>query len=101
MGLSGNLTTGEILEQIVHADRILAKEYEELQSRHTGDQPLPKVDLVRNVVFMGMGEVSWWLVTCCCEWRVLGQSLVFVCSITLLNQTYFCITNAAPAPGAG
>ncbi|EEC42868.1 predicted protein [Phaeodactylum tricornutum CCAP 1055/1] len=34
MGLSGNLTAGEILEQI----------------------PLPKLDLVRNVVFMGMGE---------------------------------------------
>lgn len=53
MGLSGNLTTGEILEQIVHADRILAEEYEEVKARHA-DGPPPKVDLVRNVVFMGM-----------------------------------------------
>jgi len=100
MGLSGNLTTGEILEQIVHADRILAKEYEELQSRRTGDRPLPKVDLVRNVVFMGMGEVScWWLVTCCCDWRLRGQSPVFVCSTALMNQSYSCATVPAPAAG--
>eukprot|EP01024_Parvocaulis_polyphysoides_P034926 TRINITY_DN30923_c1_g2_i2.p1 TRINITY_DN30923_c1_g2~~TRINITY_DN30923_c1_g2_i2.p1 ORF type:complete len:362 (-),score=25.79 TRINITY_DN30923_c1_g2_i2:68-1120(-) len=35
MGLSGNLTTAEIVEQLVHAQ---------------------KIDNVRNVVFMGMGE---------------------------------------------
>ena len=83
MGLSGNLTTGEILEQIVHADRILAKEWEELydnynhstnnnnknQENYTTNEnqqqeespslpppPPPKIDLIRNVVFMGMGE---------------------------------------------
>ena len=35
MGLSGNLTAGEILEQLVYANRVLP---------------------IRNVVFMGMGE---------------------------------------------
>ena len=29
MGLSGNLTTGEILEQMIHADKILGEEFEE------------------------------------------------------------------------
>ncbi|KAG7342077.1 ribosomal RNA large subunit methyltransferase N 2 [Nitzschia inconspicua] len=52
MGLSGNLTTGEILEQLVHADRILAEEY---MSRGA-DQTDKKINMVRNVVFMGMGE---------------------------------------------
>lgn len=57
MGLSGNLTTGEILEQIVHADRILAREWEDLKRQADGTRNIPKLDLVRNVVFMGMGEV--------------------------------------------
>jgi adenine C2-methylase RlmN of 23S rRNA A2503 and tRNA A37 len=52
MGLSGNLTSGEILEQLVHADFILA---EDCMTR-TSEQPGKKIDLVRNVVFMGMGE---------------------------------------------
>jgi hypothetical protein len=83
MGLSGNLTTGEILEQLVHADRILAEEFlllhqqqqeqqqqEQEQRPEDGNEegsPSPlkvtsttattkKIDLVRNVVFMGMGE---------------------------------------------
>jgi adenine C2-methylase RlmN of 23S rRNA A2503 and tRNA A37 len=88
MGLSGSLTTGEILEQIVHADRILAREWreqrkhllngrdqeekadddEQQQNDHddknkgngkenmTATEKLDKLDLVRNVVFMGMGE---------------------------------------------
>lgn len=75
MGLSGNLTCGEILEQIVHADRWLAQEWqqkqrEEKQEQQTHSQedephlkkgpvppPSPKVhSFVRNVVFMGMGE---------------------------------------------
>jgi len=51
MGLSGNLTTGEILEQIVHADHILAREWQ--QHKENRDKNL---DFVRNVVFMGMGE---------------------------------------------
>ena len=58
MGLSGNMTAGEILEQVVHADRILANEYLELKRNHSVDGPLPKIELVRNIVFMGMGEVS-------------------------------------------
>ena len=61
MGLSGNMTTGEILEQVVHADRVLADEYKTLQrNNHLDDGPLPKISLVRNIVFMGMGEVSHW-----------------------------------------
>jgi len=69
MGLSGSLTTGEILEQIVHADRILAEEWEERHKENSSLQANnlrrndgvagtdePKHDLVRNVVFMGMGE---------------------------------------------
>jgi len=38
MGMRGNLTSGEILEQLVHASRVLQN------------------DKIRNVVFMGMGE---------------------------------------------
>lgn len=55
---------GEILEQIIHADRILAKEWndrikQELDSKTiTNETALPKLDLIRNVVFMGMGEVG-------------------------------------------
>ncbi|KAL7565321.1 hypothetical protein ACA910_014605 [Epithemia clementina (nom. ined.)] len=70
MGLSGNLTSGEILEQMVHADRILAQEWEERWKENSQfhkksnsndedkeeDAPNVKLDLVRNVVFMGMGE---------------------------------------------
>ena len=64
MGLYGNLTAGEILEQLVHADRILAQEWfhnnnnssqDENQSPQTGNQRR-KFEFVRNVVFMGMGE---------------------------------------------
>ena len=40
MGLSGNLTAGEILEQLMHANRVLA----------------PTGKRIRNIVFMGMGE---------------------------------------------
>jgi adenine C2-methylase RlmN of 23S rRNA A2503 and tRNA A37 len=50
MGLSGNLSSGEILEQLCHAELILAQDYEQ-RTDHS-----KKVDLVRNVVFMGMGE---------------------------------------------
>lgn len=48
MGLSGNLGAGEILEQVVHAGRILADEWE--AAGRNGH------DLVNNIVFMGMGE---------------------------------------------
>jgi sorting nexin-8 len=47
MGLSGNLTAGEILEQLVHADSILAEEFVARVDKSK------KVDLVRNIVFMG------------------------------------------------
>ena len=64
MGLWGNLTTGEILEQIVHADRILAQEWRErcenenwhANIRGNNIQDKLKLELVRNVVFMGQGE---------------------------------------------
>ena len=69
MGLSGSLTTGEILEQVVHADRILGDEWRERNlSRQQENSPENanaanpkkneqlKLDLVRNIVFMGMGE---------------------------------------------
>lgn len=79
MGLSGNLTTGEILEQIVHADRILAQEWQDLNKKAAAaaaadpdqqqQQQLPKLDLVRNVVFMGMGEVRWF------QWTFLKEFL--------------------------
>ena len=55
MGLSGNLTTGEILEQIVHADRILAREWQSRQQTQHVETRQLHLDLVRNVVFMGMG----------------------------------------------
>jgi adenine C2-methylase RlmN of 23S rRNA A2503 and tRNA A37 len=48
MGIRGNLSAGEILEQMVHANKILAKEWNENDD--------PRQFLVRNVVFMGMGE---------------------------------------------
>ena len=54
MGIRGNLTTGEILEQIVHADRILAKEAIGGNLKENANKK--NLDLVRNVVFMGMGE---------------------------------------------
>ena len=52
MGIKGNLTTGEILEQIVHADSILANEAATVKE----NVKAKNLDLVRNVVFMGMGE---------------------------------------------
>mmetsp|Transcript_2985 Transcript_2985/g.7047 ORF Transcript_2985/g.7047 Transcript_2985/m.7047 type:complete len:600 (+) Transcript_2985:151-1950(+) len=71
MGLSGNLTSGEILEQLVHADRLLgeesAKHDEESKDDEENDSSIDnakndnrkkskKLESVRNVVFMGMGE---------------------------------------------
>lgn len=47
MGLRGNLTSGEILEQVVHARRIFGEDNQgELYHRH----------VVQNVTFMGLGE---------------------------------------------
>mmetsp|Transcript_18068 Transcript_18068/g.41461 ORF Transcript_18068/g.41461 Transcript_18068/m.41461 type:complete len:610 (+) Transcript_18068:231-2060(+) len=71
MGLSGNLTSGEILEQLVHADRLLVEESsarieeskdDEENNRAIGNRNASgkkkekKLESVRNVVFMGMGE---------------------------------------------
>lgn len=47
MGLSGNLTTGEILEQLIHADGILAEEFVLREDKSK------RVDFVRSIVFMG------------------------------------------------
>lgn len=47
MGLRGNLTSGEILEQVVHARRIFGEHNQgEFYHRH----------VVQNVTFMGLGE---------------------------------------------
>lgn len=81
MGIRGNLCSGEILEQLVHAERVLQQEVQAFSSgedvsssdhdNHVGDndndlivscdgskQKRSEQDLsfVRNVVFMGMGE---------------------------------------------
>lgn len=86
MGLTGNLSYTEILEQMIHANRILAKEALERRAlqeqqnamvdqdnnnnnnnKSNNDQQSAKrrknknkensdLDVVRNVVFMGMGE---------------------------------------------
>lgn len=50
MGLFGNLTAAEILEQMIHANHILAADYEQREDK------TKKINVVRNVVFMGMGE---------------------------------------------
>ena len=54
MGIRGNLTSGEILEQIVHAEKILQKEAS--QKDEKAGNKNNKFEGVRNVVFMGMGE---------------------------------------------
>jgi sorting nexin-8 len=72
MGLIGNLTSGEILEQLVHANKILRQDYEKKNfAKNSGNSALDTAIgrkenrnnnhddekfLVRNVVFMGMGE---------------------------------------------
>ena len=67
MGIRGNLTSGEILEQLVHAGRILAEERCADNEACSEQQPIEitsvdgskkKIDrgleIVRNIVFMGM-----------------------------------------------
>ena len=67
MGILGNLSSGEILEQIVHAENYLRQEALEKKQREKHDQrndnETPKDSSssndfqgIRNVVFMGMGE---------------------------------------------
>lgn len=55
MGIRGNLCSGEILEQVVHASRILASDSDGNNSKQNGKQT-KHLDLIRNIVFMGMGE---------------------------------------------
>jgi adenine C2-methylase RlmN of 23S rRNA A2503 and tRNA A37 len=70
MGLTGNLSYTEVLEQVIHAEIILAQEALErrtLQSsvseeensgnRKTKNNQSKDLDIVRNIVFMGMGFV--------------------------------------------
>eukprot|EP00571_Detonula_confervacea_P010814 CAMPEP_0172299376 /NCGR_PEP_ID=MMETSP1058-20130122/1717_1 /TAXON_ID=83371 /ORGANISM="Detonula confervacea, Strain CCMP 353" /LENGTH=551 /DNA_ID=CAMNT_0013008823 /DNA_START=16 /DNA_END=1671 /DNA_ORIENTATION=+ len=69
MGIRGNLSSGEILEQLVLGSRILASSRESKENdsaiqvvsleSEAGKQKKHKekrLDLIRNVVFMGMGE---------------------------------------------
>lgn len=57
MGLFGNLTMAEILEQMIHANLILADEYENLEDK------TKKLDLVRNVVFMGKSVYVYYAIS--------------------------------------
>uniref|UniRef100_A0A7S4QVD8 Radical SAM core domain-containing protein n=1 Tax=Ditylum brightwellii TaxID=49249 RepID=A0A7S4QVD8_9STRA len=75
MGIRGNLWSGEILEQLVHAGKILAKEATstevKLQVKSSNEGKVrdktrkttqkknnkeQQLSLIRNIVFMGMGE---------------------------------------------
>lgn len=71
MGLTGNLSYTEILEQMIHAQRILAQEAKERRAvqrtipsqensqsnqRKTMNSVGGDLEVIRNVVFMGMGE---------------------------------------------
>lgn len=56
MGIRGNLCSGEILEQLVHASRILAAETTSQKDELSKKERHKRLDLIRNVVFMGMGE---------------------------------------------
>ena len=62
MGIRGNLSSGEILEQLVHASKILAEESRDDMMTEEGtdgkkrQKKQKRMDLIRNIVFMGMGE---------------------------------------------
>lgn len=63
MGIRGNLSSGEILEQLVHAGKILNEDIDfESSETIVSANGLKKkksdhtLNLVRNIVFMGMGE---------------------------------------------
>lgn len=73
MGLFGNLTTAEILEQMIHANNILAKEYKNF------DGSAKKLDLVRNVVFMGKHPVAGAVIL---HLDILCSQTFFVCITT-------------------
>jgi hypothetical protein len=80
MGIRGNLTSGEILEQLVHASRILASTYKnssmndaeiDISVEMTKRKKPKRFDLIRNVVFMGMGEVR---LVFCLSFFILGYA---------------------------
>lgn len=54
MGIRGNLCTGEILEQLVHAERLLREEEKQSDEERAG--MIFVGNCIRNIVFMGMGE---------------------------------------------
>jgi hypothetical protein len=56
MGLSGNLSTGEILEQIVHADRLLAQEWQQQVSRQSVPSNSTEIDNAENVDLSNIGS---------------------------------------------
>jgi len=59
MGIRGNLSSGEILEQLVHATRILANESRDISMAEEGmpnkkrQKKQKRMDIIRNIVFMG------------------------------------------------
>jgi len=63
MGIRGDLSSGEILEQLVHGSRILSASvardddaHDEVARGKKSKAARKPHDLIRNVVFMGMGE---------------------------------------------
>ena len=62
MGIRGHLSSGEILEQLVHASKILSEESrDDMMTEEEGtdrkrQKKQKRMDLIRNIVFMGMGE---------------------------------------------
>eukprot|EP00984_Skeletonema_dohrnii_P033789 scaffold31533_cov104-Skeletonema_dohrnii-CCMP3373.AAC.1 len=61
MGIRGNLSSGEILEQLVHASKILSEESrDDMMTEEEGtdskkrQKKQKRMDLIRNIVFMGM-----------------------------------------------
>ena len=55
MGIRGNLCSGEILEQLVHASLVLLQDDTTNHNSCTGNNNAQQ-KLIRNIVFMGMGE---------------------------------------------
>lgn len=104
MGLSGNLSTGEILEQLVHADRLLAEEClvcieeskhdEEDDTINSNVIEKKRLESVRNVVFMGMGEPldNYMNVTEACRTMIdrsrwnLAHGRVTISTVGLISQ---------------
>jgi 23S rRNA (adenine2503-C2)-methyltransferase len=58
MGFSRHLTTGEIVAQALHVDRVLRETADETPALAEADHPSPhhRHERLRNIVLMGMGE---------------------------------------------